>query len=130
MRPQRARAASIAAASVSSLVTSAAKGTHSPPCVAIAAVSSAEAIIRSTARILAPSVVPPAQAEPDRRNGACGNDLAPIVSRGWRNKLGSPKPIAAATAASSRVSSRHSSFLARRHLGVSIYPPQGEHLRI
>src|SRR5689334_259585 len=55
MRPQRARAASIAAASVSSLVTSAAKGTHSPPCVAIAAVSSAEAISRSTARILAPS---------------------------------------------------------------------------
>src|SRR6202040_1246958 len=55
MRPQRARAASIAAASVSSLVTSAAKGTHSLPRVAIAAVSSAEAISRSTARILAPS---------------------------------------------------------------------------
>src|SRR6516162_7554415 len=56
MYPQRPRAASTAAASVSSFVTSATKGTHSPPCfVAIAAVSSAEEMIRSTARIRAPS---------------------------------------------------------------------------
>src|SRR6516162_705502 len=56
MRPQRSTAAAIAAPSVASRVTSAWKATHSPPdFAASAAVSSAEASSRSTARIFAPS---------------------------------------------------------------------------
>src|SRR6202040_337142 len=55
-RPQRSRAAAIAAASVASLVTSAANATHSPPLSrAMAAVSSADARSRSTASTFAPS---------------------------------------------------------------------------
>src|SRR5262245_35452150 len=56
MRSQRFSAAAIAAASVTSLVTSASKATHSPPaCLTIDTVSSAERRWRSTTMIFAPS---------------------------------------------------------------------------
>jgi hypothetical protein len=56
MRPQRRRASSTIAASVVSLVTSASNAAQSPPdCRAIAAVSSADESLLSTANILAPS---------------------------------------------------------------------------
>src|SRR5215472_1290470 len=109
IRPQRASASAIAEASVSCLVTSAATGTHSAPSFcAIAAVSSADATTRSTARILAPSWA---------KRSVVARPL-PIPSPGL-----CPAPTITATLPSRRIAA--SLATASQH-GVAPPPPQDQ----